>query len=156
MKGTVRNKFVPSALIAACCVVSFCLSLDWDFGAEFSFTRSMLYHFSHANIFHLALNLVALFRFCPRWSTCAVAFACASAASMLPFTCDASEGTCGLSGFLFASYARRYVTWREKPYVLLLSMFAAGLLPHVNWKIHIVSFALSYLFYEIQMFAVRR
>lgn len=156
MKGAGKSRYVPSAVIAACCVVFFCLSLRFDFGRDFGVTHSLLYHFSHANVFHLALNLIALFQFRPRWSTCATAFVCASLASMLPFTASTAEGTCGLSGFLFAAYARRYATWREKPYFLLLSAFVGGLLPHVNWRIHIVSFILSYLFYEIRIHIIRR
>lgn len=156
MRGAGINRYVPSAVIAACYVAFFCLSLRFDFGRDFDIVCSLLYHFSYANVFHLALNLVALFRFRPRWSTCATAFMCASLASAFPFTASAAEGTCGLSGFLFAAYARRYATWKEKPYLLLLSAFAGGLLPHVNWRIHIVSFILSYLFYEIRIHAIRR
>lgn len=147
-------KFFPSTVIAVCCTVFFCLSLHFDFCRDFSLMRSCLYHFSHANVFHLVLNLVALFQFRPRWGTCIIAFVCASVASMVPFTASTAEGTCGLSGFLFAAYARRYATWREKPYILLLSVFAAGLLPHVNWRIHIVSFSLSYIYYEIRSYTI--
>lgn len=156
MKRILKNRYSPSCAMTVMCAVCFIFSIRFDFGDGFPPVHSLLYHFCHANLFHLLLNTTALFRFRPRWSTCAVAYISASLASLMPFTWSAAEGTCGLSGFLFAAYARRLATWRENPCILLLTAFAAGLLPHVNWRIHIVSFLISYLYYEVQIHTLRR
>ena len=109
-------------------------------------SANFLYHFSHANIFHLLVNLLALWQFRPRWGTCFVAYVISSIASCLPFA-SLSIPTCGLSAFLFACYARNFVAWHRSWYTLALIQFALALIPNVNWRIHLISFFISYLYW---------
>lgn len=150
MAGSAARRYAPSCAVTAVCAACLACGAGYGFGYGAPAVNSLLYHFCHANVFHLLLNVSALFGFRPRWGTCAVAYVSASLASLAPFTWSAGEWTCGLSGFLFAAYARRSATWGERPYALLLCAFAAGMLPHVNWRIHVVSFLISYIYYRLK------
>lgn len=147
-KGRI-HKLLPSIIIAIICISLHYTSITYSFSTIFDISNSLLYHFSHANIFHLALNLIALFQFRPRWKTCVVAYISASVAAMIPFAAI-EEPTCGLSGFLFASYSRRYFYWKKKPYMLIASNLMTAFVPHMNWRIHILSFLIAYLIYALQ------
>lgn len=104
----------------------------------------LFYHFDHANIFHLALNLWALYQFKPRWKTVVVAYAVSSLAALLPFSSVAMP-TCGLSGMLMAAYARKYAEFRLPIWKPISANMVFALFPMFNWKIHLVSFLISYL-----------
>lgn len=107
------------------------------------FPECLYYHFFHANIWHLLCNLIALFSFRPRWKTLAVGYVCASVGALVPFV-SLAQPTCGMSALIYACIARRYVSYRINPWKLLLLNFIFIIIPNVNWKIHLVSFLLSY------------
>ena len=108
--------------------------------------QRIFYIFSHANIFHLAVNLTALLRFRPRAKTCIVALAVSYAVTFIPFA-HLQVPTCGLSGFLMACFARHYRAWRKPVWPPLLANLALAPVPYVNWRIHILCFTVSYCIY---------
>lgn len=133
-------------LIGVACTLSFFFLPRCTFSREFSLAGSLFYSFSHANIFHLSANLYALYLFKPRFSTCVAAYFSAVTASLLPFSCMA-EPTCGLSAFVFAAYARKYCLWRLPLHRIFIINLVFAILPHFNWKIHLISFIVSYSYW---------
>lgn len=138
-----KHHLQPSLMIGFCCLMGMCLPRA-TFYVGCPWWGHVLYHFSHANVFHLALNLWSLFAFRPRWMTCAIGLASASISSLLPF-CSVSLPTCGLSGFLMAAYARKYAEHRMPIWKVLAVNMVFVFIPMFNWKIHLVSFLLSYV-----------
>lgn len=138
----VDKRLWSSILLTVLCMVGYWLNLM--FGADQPWWMCFVYHFDHANVFHLALNLWALYQFKPRWKTCAVAYAVSSVAALLPFSSVALP-TCGLSGLLMAAYARQYAEFRLPIWKPIAVNMVFALLPMFNWKIHLVSFLISYL-----------
>lgn len=138
----VDKRLWPSILLTVLCMVGYWLNLT--FGAEQPWWMCFFYHFDHANVFHLALNLWALYQFKPRWKTCAVAYAVSSLAALLPFSSVALP-TCGLSGLLMAAYARKYAEFRLPIWKPIAANMLFAFFPMFNWKIHLVSFLISYI-----------
>ena len=138
----VDKRLWPSIVLTVCCVVGY--FFDLTFGVGSPWWMCFLYHFDHANIFHLALNLWALYQFKPRWKTCAVAYAVSSVASLVPWVA-VDMPTCGLSGLLMAAYARRYAEFQMSVWKPLAVNMVFALFPMFNWKIHLVSFLISHL-----------
>lgn len=138
--------YIPSVIVSCVCVAFYVFRIRFLLCPHSDMATHALYSFSHANIFHLALNLVALFRFKPRWKTCAIAYAVAFVGSYLPFVCMPGA-TCGLSGFLMACFARYYYAWRKSVWTLLFANLIFIFIPCVNWVIHMVCFILSYFVY---------
>lgn len=129
------------------------------------FLPHLLYPLSHANIWHLAANVLCLWMLrCPLHllATCIIAVLC----SFLPsyslydtvcayFSCTSaafsplSSPTMGFSGVLFAivgiSWGRvhrfRDMLWRNKWYLVI-----PAFLPHVNFLIHIYCLLAGYLY----------
>lgn len=132
----------PSIVLTMLCAIGYWFSLT--FGGSNPWWMCFFYHFDHANIFHLALNLWALYQFKPRWKTCAVAYIVSSVAALLPFV-SVSLPTCGSSGLLMAAYARKYAEFRMPIWKPIAANMVFALFPMFNWKIHLVSFLLSYL-----------
>lgn len=106
----------------------------------------LLYPLSHANIWHLAANIVCLWMLpCPLHIF--TTFVCAVLCSFLP--CFVSEPTMGFSGVLFAivgiSWGRvhrfRDMLWRNKWFLII-----PALLPHVNFMIHIYCLLAGYTY----------
>ena len=141
-------KYLLSISIALACILCYCLPIRIGYNSDLSYMGCLLYSFFHANIFHLAVNLVALWRFIPRIHTACVAYVCAVVTAALPFTAI-SEDTYGLSAFLFAAYARRYVAWKQSVGLLIGIQLALALLPHINWKAHLCAFLMSYSYWRV-------
>lgn len=142
--STLLTRYLPSILITLVCVVFFIMGIKIGFTGSPCIRTALLYHFSHANIFHMLANMICLFQFHPRWKTCAVAFAAASVASFIPYMSMALP-TYGLSAFLFAAYARKFATWRLNPWKLIAFNLLFIFIPVFNWKIHLSAFGISYL-----------
>ena len=138
----VDRQLWPAIFITLGCLVGFWMNLT--FGSGCPWWRCLVYHFDHANVFHLALNLWALYQFKPRWKTCAVAYAVSSVAALIPFSSVALP-TCGLSGLLMAAYARKYAEFRLPIWKPIAVNMVFALFPMFNWKIHLVSFLIAYL-----------
>lgn len=148
---TITNKvrrLAPSALVSAACLSFYLMHTSFLLHPYSGMAERIGYMFTHANMFHLAANLFALVRFKPRFSTCAVAFAVSFAITFIPFV-HLAVPTCGLSGFLMACFARHYHAWRKNILGIMVVNAAFAFVPHVNWKIHIVSFLASYIIYYL-------
>lgn len=118
------------------------------FGADYGIEGHFLYHFTHANLFHLLSNFIFLAYFKPRWTTALASYFIASGASFMPFV-GMSVPTCGMSGMCFAMIARHDVAWRVLNWRLLALNSVFILLPNVNWKLHFVSYFLSFILWKI-------
>ena len=105
-----------------------------------------LFPFSHANVFHLAANILCLYMIRFPFSF-AQAFAVSFIASFIPAPTFqystmsfADLPTCGLSGVIFAAVAQRYAqctTFTVTLKYLILPAFIASLLPNVNMLFHL-------------------
>lgn len=138
MKFNLKNVSIAIAVSLAFLLGLRCSFVWNEYGVSHFF-----YPFSHANVFHLLANLVALLTF--RKNVGIVAYIAAVAASFLPMS---STATMGLSAVLFAHIG---ATWaysagfypmcrRILPFAVLI-----GLLPGVNFFIHIYSLFLGYI-----------
>ena len=138
MKFNLTNASIAVAVFLAF-LLGYRCSFVWN---EYGISH-FLYPFSHVNVFHLLANLVALLSF--RKNVGAVAYIAAVAASFLPM---GDTATMGLSAVLFAHIG---ATWaysagfypmcrRILPFAVLI-----GLLPGVNFFIHIYSLFLGYI-----------
>lgn len=147
-----RIRYVPSVrvfpaiYIAAVSLACFLLPVTIGMDKDSGIFEALCYSFFHANIFHLALNLWALFYFRPRLLTCVVALAVAFISGLIPWA-QMDMPTIGLSAFLFAGFARRYVSWGKAPWQLLFTQLLMMFLPFYNWRIHIVAFIIGYMFW---------
>ena len=132
-------------------VVSLILILTYFFLPKYGFycweisPNNILYPFSHANIWHLAANIVCLWMI-PCELHLVVSFLLAVLCSILP--CFVSEATMGFSGVLFAivgiswGKANRFkdMIWKNK-WFLIVPVF----IPHINAFIHIYCMISGYL-----------
>lgn len=113
-------------------------------------TASLLYSFCHINIFHMAVNLWALYSFRPRISTAVVSFIIAILVSLLQVAPNPVP-TCGISVLLYAAISRYYVAWKVAPYrPLFFNVFLCGinfLLDSViyNFMAHLFAFSVGWL-----------
>ena len=134
-------------------LVSFVLVGSYFLLPKYGFTFSLqpienhlLYPFSHANIWHLAGNILCLWMLrCPLhiYAT----YVCAVLCSFLP--CFVAEPTMGFSGVLFAMVG---ISWgkihrfrdmlKKNIWVLIIPAF----LPHINFLIHLYCLLLGYLY----------
>lgn len=141
------SKRLPALCLTVMCLAGF-FSSQHTVSSGSPVVDVLYYHFSHANVFHLAINLWALWRFLPRWSTCFISLLIASAVPLIPCVASTTP-TLGLSAFLFAAYSRRYVAWRRYmscwAFVqVLLIILVTGFLPHISWRFHLASLMLGY------------
>lgn len=105
-----------------------------------------VYVFCHANIWHLAANLLC-FWLIPCRLRIVSAYALSVLCSFLP--CFVSEETLGMSGILFATVGMSWgvvgrfkdMVWRNK-WFLLIPLF----LPHVNALLHLYCLLGGYVF----------
>ena len=134
-------------------LVSFVLVGSYFFLPEYGFTFSvqplvnhLLYPMSHANIWHLAGNILCLWMLrCPMHLI--ATFVCAVLCSFLP--CFVAEPTMGFSGVLFAmvgiSWGKIHrfkdMLWKNK-WILVIPAF----LPHINFMIHLYCLIAGYLY----------
>ena len=128
-------------ILAIICVISYLITPD---GSDSPFT----YHFLHANVFHLIANILALLAFKPRVPTIIIALLVASFAYLIDFHFFHAH-TIGLSAALMAMYARKYIAWKKSPLPTIYAIFILGLLPHINWHIHLLSFLLGLVVWHI-------
>lgn len=144
-------------LTVVCCVMMFFPRIAYDdyipdMDVE-KWHSHLLYHFSHANVFHLAGNLICLWIMRVRVRA-VCAWACASVASVLPYTvwswrdmCLTALPTLGMSGMIFASLGFAwacYGTWRQVMTRVMPVIFVTGMIPNINLLIHLYSFLIAY------------
>ena len=130
-------------LLALCAVMPKCA-----FGTGLPWHGVFLYHFSHANLWHLAANFLVLTRFRPKWENLPVAYLCATASAivLMPMT---PQPTVGLSGMIFAMLARRDAIFRELNWKLMAANLLFIFLPNFNWQIHLISYLTAYFTWTI-------
>ena len=141
-------------------VVSFVLVGSYFILPKYGFTfhgpliNHLLYPLSHANIWHLAANIVCLWMLkCPKHiiATFAIAVLCSFLpCPQLPIWCQGvTEPTMGFSGVLFAmvgiSWGRvhrfRDMVFKNKWFLII-----PAFLPHVNFLIHLYCLIAGYLY----------
>lgn len=142
------NRYVFFKLIVSIVLVGSYFFLP-EYGFTFSatpLTNHFLYPLSHANIWHLAGNILCLWMLrCPLHII--ATFVCAVLCSFLP--CFVAEPTMGFSGVLFAMvgitwgkiHRFRDMLWRNK-WILIIPAF----LPHINFMIHLYCLIVGYLY----------
>ena len=109
----------------------------------------LLYHFAHANIFHLICNIIALIPFRPRWTTIAVGYLCATlSALVLSIIIPGYGPVCGMSALIFALFARRYAAWKLPVWRIILFNVPFLFIPQVDGLLHLLSFFSSYLIWK--------
>lgn len=110
----------------------------------------LLYHFAHANIFHLICNLMGLWPFRPRWITVMVAYVCSSLSALLLMAFYPGYGpVCGMSALLFAAFARRYASWKKPVWKIILFNVPFIFIPQVDGLLHLLSFFTSYAVWKV-------
>lgn len=138
------SKFLPSVLVSILCIGSYFFSEVLTLGHGSSVWGILGFHFFHANIFHLLLNIVSLWIFHPRWTTVAVGYAVASLAAAVLVVMDVdmllSRPTIGLSAMLFACFSRKYVSWHLPVWKVLVANIILAFLPMFSWAIHLMAF----------------
>ena len=140
---------VERCVLTAVCVV--CVALPrLGFYDGCAWWRHLVWHFFHANVFHLAGNLLCLWVMKVRVRALR-AWAVATAVSWLP--CGVWDWsalwwtdveTVGLSGMLFASFGMawgEYGDWRVMLRKVLPVVAVTGFLPGMNMWVHLWSFA---------------
>jgi hypothetical protein len=137
------SRTIPSMFIALVCIEFYIFHANFAFSTNCALVNRLLFHFSHANIYHLLINLIALFQFRPRWKTCFVAYIVSTSCAFIPVV-SLSVPTLGLSGFIMACYARKYASWQMNPLYLIGINVILAFLPNFNWRIHVVAFLISY------------
>ena len=137
--------------------LSFVLILAFFFLPKYSFTPNtfhvslgnILFPISHANIFHLAANILCIFLLKIRLRlpvTLAISFVC----SLLPqWSIWGAEPILGFSGVLFAAIGIVYGKLGMGKAMVrkcLLPVFIFGLFPHVALTIHVYTLLLGYAY----------
>ena len=134
-------------LILSCYLVgSYFLLPKYGFTFHGDIINHLLYPFSHANIWHLAANILCLWML-PCQLHIFTTFVFAVLCSFLP--CFVTEPTMGFSGVLFAmvgiSWGKvhrfRDMLWKNKLYLVV-----PAFLPHVNFMIHLYCLLAGYLY----------
>lgn len=131
--------YMPALLLLALCA---CTPKAY-FGPGQPWYGCLLYHFTHANIFHLLGNGLVIAKFKPRWVNLPVAYLSATMAATCPFSA-VSAPTCGISGMIFAMLARRDALLGIKPWRIIGINFLLAFIPAYNWKIHLMAYLISF------------
>lgn len=117
--------------------------------------NACFYTFCHANIFHLAANLYALWCFRPRPYTFIIALAIAM---ITPLFSALDTPTLGASAMIMAAYSRKYVAWHKSWIGIILFNASLLLINYIfigtetmcfNVIAHIMSFSIGYIYWTI-------
>lgn len=144
-KSIARTNLRSKIAFTTICVGAYILSV-----CGVSVPEGLAYHFTyfafHANIFHLALNLLVLWSVKRNKIESVKAYLICVAASWMPMYVDGQ--TLGLSGFLFAMFG---LMWGKvnKPMLAIKTaapiIIVTMLLPNVNGLLHLYSYVMGYL-----------
>lgn len=153
-----RDKF-HKVIVCLVLVGSYFFLPKYGFTSFDNIPAHILYPFSHANIWHLAANILCLWMIpCQThiFVTYLIAVLCSFLPSISIYDCIAqgglaapSEPTYGFSGVLFAivgiSWGKvhrfRDMFWKNKWYLIIPAFF-----PHVNILIHVYCLLVGYLY----------
>lgn len=154
-------------------IITILLTVPYLLGFKIGYTRDsgltehLLFPFSHANIFHLACNLLAIWAI--KWRTANIfpSIVIGFAASYMPTLSDYPQPTMGASGIIFAAigiiwggyFTREYFkNWVERNVEVLadnmrkfflfvvLPMSIMLFLPNVNFALHLYALYLGMLY----------
>ena len=143
MEGKLK-RLIPSLIIALTSVILQLAGKHFYFDTNSIPYDHFLYTFAHGNIFHLSLNLIALFQFKPRVKTCLIGYVSCVLASFVPLA-SLPVPTCGMSGFIMGCYLSLILSlWR-----IILSNIVRAFIPLFNWRIHLLSFLIAYIIYGV-------
>ena len=112
--------------------------------------EGMLYHFTHANVFHLLLNVMFLIRYKPLWRSTLFGWITASIAACIPI-CSVELPTCGLSGICFAMIARSNAYQKRISWIAVLSNIPMALVGVFNWRLHLMSYLISFISWTVYL-----
>lgn len=129
---------------------------DLSFGYGMPLYNAFLYHFQHANIFHLAGNLLVLYQLRQIWlkGKCStiinftIAYFCASIAALCPLTWKELP-TCGLSAVIFALVAQANAKNKQLNMKLIAINSLLAFIPAYNWRIHLAAYLLAYTIWRV-------
>jgi len=154
-------------------IISILLTVPYFLGFKMGYTRDsgltehLLFPFSHANIFHLACNLLAIWAIKWRSGTIIPSIVIGFVASYMPTISDYPMPTMGASGIIFAAigiiwgayFTREYFkNWVERNVEVLtdnvrkfflfviLPMTIMLFLPNVNFALHLYALYLGMLY----------
>lgn len=153
MEKTIISKILdrrrkPSSFLAKLVFSILCLvCVPWHIGfyEGCPWQNHLIYSFFHANIFHLAINLIVLWSIRNKLQPLQ-ALAIAIFASYLPMY--VSEPTMGLSGFLFASFGLMWGKtgrWLDAIKKAMPFIGCTMLLPNVNGLLHLYAFCIGFV-----------
>lgn len=140
---SVRNRRLNLALTVLC-LIGYSFHIGFYHGCPW--WRHIAYCFSHANVWHLIINLYVLWSIRNKVSFIP-AFVIAFVASYLPMYVD--KPTMGLSGFLFAAFGIMWGKtgrWKEATRKVMPFVLCTMILPNVNGLLHLWCFWIGYLY----------
>lgn len=143
------GKALRYIVVAALAVCYFIPKPDCLYSMQFP--AHLLHHFFHANVFHFAVNAIAVWaaldpRMKPTWWSLPTAFCIGSVSYFF-----ASSPVIGFSNVLFAMAGMRTPSFRSRWWrttnakVFLASMLLMVFLPHFSAVTHFVSFSIGVL-----------
>lgn len=148
----VKNR-TSKAILTILCL----LGLFWRVGfySDCPLWNHIAYSFSHANIFHLAVNLIVLWSIKNKMQTIP-ALIIAIVASYLPMY--VSSPTVGLSGFLFAVFGLMWgktgrlldAVKKVMPFIIITM-----LIPNMNGLLHLYTFGIGFMTGFLVDFTIR-
>lgn len=136
-------------VIALISVIALCAGIKFEIKLQSTVLDHLLFHLCHANIFHLSLNLWALYAFKPRLHTVLRGWIIATICSAFPISIM-DEATSGMSALLLTCYAKNFYYHSLSIVPILLCNAAMAFIPHCNWKIHLLAFFASYLYWLLR------
>ena len=110
----------------------------------------MLYHFTHANVFHLLVNFMFLLRYKPLWRSTLFGWITASIVAYMPI-CAMELPTCGLSGICYAMIARSNAYQKRISWIAVISNIPMSLVGVFNWRLHIMSYLISFISWTVYL-----
>lgn len=143
---------ILSAILIALFIINFLLGIFGGYTKESPFYHHIIYPFFHANIFHLLVNIYALYYACYAPKRLIPSLAIAIIVSFITF---AHYPTMGISGALYAYVGLSGLIFKVKkptpPIIILCTWLLIGLiLPKLNGLLHILCFICGCLCYYIK------
>lgn len=140
-----KDYLMTTILLVCCCIVPRAYLTTHGY-----WTDALAFHFTHANVFHLLMNALFLAHYKPKWRSTVFGWFSASLAAFLP-VCVCRLPTCGLSGVCYAMVARSNAYQKKVDWYLLLANVPMALTGVFNWRLHIISYLISFTSWTIYL-----